>query len=147
MAVPLIVGEKVVGVLDMQSAKAGALSQENLVAFEALAAQLAVAIQNANLLAETVQARAELEAQAKRVSHANWADYLDAINKPDEIGFVFQQDKVIPLTEHLESKEDALDAPISVFGENLGNLVVELEEQSSNFKTKELLETVAHQMS
>jgi GAF domain-containing protein/HAMP domain-containing protein len=147
MAVPLIIGEKVVGVLDMQSAKAGALSEENLVAFEALAAQLAVAIQNANLLAETVQARAELEAQAKRLSRTNWADYLDAIHKPEEIGVVFQQDKVMPLTEELEPKEDALVVPISVLGENLGNLVVELDGQSPIADTKELVDTVARQVS
>ncbi len=147
MAVPLIIGGKVVGVLDMQSAKAGALSEESLVAFEALAAQLAVAIQNANLLAETVQARAELEAQAKRVSRANWADYLDAIHKPEEIGVVFQHDKVMPLTEELEPKENTLVAPISILGENLGNLVVELDGQSSIADTKELVDTVARQVS
>ena len=147
MAVPLMVGEKVVGVLDMQSAKAGALSQENLVAFEALAAQLAVAIQNANLLAETVQARAEVEAQAKRLSRANWTDYLDAIYKPEKIGFAYQQDEIAPLPEDWEPKQNALVAPISVLGENLGNLVIELDEQSRIADDKELLATVARQIS
>jgi GAF domain-containing protein/HAMP domain-containing protein len=147
MAVPLIVGEKVVGVLDMQSTKAGALSQENLVAFEALAAQLAVAIQNANLLAETVQARAELEAQAKRLSRSNWADYLDAIHKPEEMGFVFQQDKIAPLDGDLAPEENALVAAIAVLGEDLGNLVVELNEQSPVANARELVVTIARQVS
>jgi HAMP domain-containing protein len=47
MAVPLIVANKVVGVLDMQSREPGVLSKEVLPAFEALAGQLAVAIPGA----------------------------------------------------------------------------------------------------
>ena len=67
MAVPLMIGERVVGVLDMQSEIPGSLNQDILSAFEALAGQLAIAIQNANFLAETEQARAEVEAQARRL--------------------------------------------------------------------------------
>ncbi|MBU1880011.1 MAG: GAF domain-containing protein, partial [Chloroflexi bacterium] len=80
MAVPLIVGEKVVGVLDMQSSQPGVLNEEVLPAFEALAGQLAVAIQNANLLAETEQARAEVEKQAARLVRTGWNEYMDAIH-------------------------------------------------------------------
>ena len=99
MAVPLLIGDKVVGVLDMQSEHAGSLSTDILPAFEALAGQLAIAIQNATFLAETEQARAEVEAQARRLTRANWTDYLDAIHKPEETGFVFEQNKITPLTQ------------------------------------------------
>jgi HAMP domain-containing protein len=61
MAIPLLIGGKVVGVLDMQSAQGGALDQDVLPAFEALAGQLAIAIQNANFLAEIEEARKEVE--------------------------------------------------------------------------------------
>lgn len=60
MVVPLVVGDKVVGVLDLQSDKPNALAEENLPAFETLAGQLAVAIQNAALLNERQQAEAEI---------------------------------------------------------------------------------------
>lgn len=50
MSVPLIVGDKVVGVLDMQSDQVNVLTENNADAFEALAGQLAIAIQNAALL-------------------------------------------------------------------------------------------------
>jgi len=53
MAVPLLVGERVVGVMDLQSRHPGALSIENLQVFEALAGQLAVALDNASLFAQT----------------------------------------------------------------------------------------------
>ena len=150
MAVPLIIGERVVGVLDMQSEQAGALSQDTLSAFEALAGQLAIAIQNAAFLAETEQARTEVEAQAKRLSRANWVEYLDAIHKPEETGFIFEQNKIASLPSEEKSKlqmnPNALSAPIEVTGEELGNLVVEMEGQSPILRSTELVNTVARQV-
>lgn len=55
MAVPLISGNQVVGVLDMQSSRANSLNETVLPAFETLTAQLAVAIQNADLLTEMTE--------------------------------------------------------------------------------------------
>lgn len=146
MAVPLMVGEKVVGVLDLQSNQAGALSQDTLPAFEALAGQLTIAIQNANLLAEAQQARSEVEAQARRLTRANWVDYLDAVHKPEEIGFVFEQNKVTLLIQEEKAKDNAFISPISVTGESLGNLVVELTGESPIARTNELIDTVARQV-
>ncbi|CAG1015101.1 Methyl-accepting chemotaxis protein McpB [Anaerolineales bacterium] len=146
MAVPLLVGDRVVGVLDMQSEHAGSLNQETLPAFEALAGQLAIAIQNANLLEEAKQARAEVEAQARRLSRSNWAEYLDAVHNPEEIGFAFEQNQIVPLTQEQAVGENATTAPIAVTGETLGNLVVELEGESPIARTEELVNTVAAQV-
>jgi GAF domain-containing protein/HAMP domain-containing protein len=148
MAIPLIVDEKVVGVLDLQNNRRDSLNQDNLPGFEALAGQLAIAIQNANLLAETNQARAEVEAQARRLTRANWVDYMDAIHQPEEIGYVFNQNKIVPMNqaEQIQINDNALTVPISVTGESLGNLVVEMEGQSPIARTDELLNTVARQV-
>ena len=150
MAVPLIIGERVVGVLDMQSHEVNKLNQEELTAFEALAGQLAIAIQNATFLAETEQARADVESQAQRQSRANWKDYLDAIHKPEEIGFVYEQSKIAPITpveqSQLQINDNTLTASIAVIGESLGNLVVEMENQSPIARTSELVNIVARQV-
>ena len=148
MAVPLIVGDKVVGVLDMQSKEPGVLNDEILPAFEALAGQLAVAIQNANLLKETNEARAEVEKQVRRLARESWNEYLDAIHKPEEMGFVFGQNEVIPLvrTDDFQVSENALSAPISVTGEPLGSLRVKMDDSSSNDQALELVNVVARQM-
>ena len=148
MAVPLIVGEKVVGVLDMQSSNPGVLNEEALPAFEALAGQLAVAIQNATLVAEAQQARAEVEAQARRLVRTGWSEHLDAIHKPEHFGFVFDHNEVTSLDEESELADEsqAVSAPISLTGEELGSLVVELEEGNQNEKTSELVNTVARQV-
>jgi len=150
MAVPLIVGEKVVGVLDMQSSKPGVLNEEVLPAFEALAGQLAVAIQNAKLVAEAQEARAEVEAQARRLVRAGWNEYLDAIHKPEQFGFLFDQKGVAPLDladeEQVRAGGAALSAPISLAGETLGTLAIEVDEENKNEQASELLDVVARQV-
>ena len=149
MAIPLIVADKVVGVLDMQSGEAGVLTTEILPAFEALAGQMAVAIQNANLLAETEQARAQVETQARRLVREGWSEHLDAIHKPEQLGFMFAQNQVSSLADVDESDlpeaGHAISASISVTGESLGSLMVEIDETRRE-QTTELVNIVARQV-
>jgi len=148
MAVPLIVAGQVVGVLDMQSDKADLLTHEILPAFEALAGQMAVAVQNANLLAETEEARAQVESQARRLVRQGWDEHLDALHKPEKIGYVFDQNNVTPLDhiEMAETSEAAISAPITVTGEKLGSLVVELDNDLQTDQTSALIHVVASQV-
>ncbi len=60
LAIPLLIGERVVGVLNVQSDQPGTFTEENLSALSVLAGQLAVAIDNAALFAERQQAVADL---------------------------------------------------------------------------------------
>ncbi len=149
MAVPLIVADNVVGVLDMQSREPDVLNKEVLPAFEALAGQLAIAIQNANLLAETEQARALVEAQARRLVREGWSEHLDAIHKPEQIGFVFEHNKIVPLREADETEPEigkAVSVPISITGESLGSLVVEIDDETRREQTNDLVNVVARQV-
>ena len=69
LAVPILSGSQVLGVLDVQSLEVGGLDEADSQVVEALAAQLSTAIENARLFAETGQRLAELEA-VNRVSAA-----------------------------------------------------------------------------
>ena len=123
MAVPLTFGDKIVGVLDMQSEHPGALNDANLPAFEALAGQLAVAIQNAGLFTEIEEARSHVEAQVRRTTEQGWQDFLNAIERGHKMGFSFDQSNIIPLMDDALiplSPESALSAPIRVTGANVG---------------------------
>jgi GAF domain-containing protein/HAMP domain-containing protein len=150
MAIPLLVGEKVVGVLDLQSKQAGALSQEILPAFEALAGQLAIAIQNAKLLEEAQQAQAEVEVQARRLVRVGWDEHLDAIHKPEQIGFVFNRKEITPLVDATASQlpEDtkAISVPITVTGEALRAMAVEIDDETGRERTIALVNSVAQQV-
>jgi signal transduction histidine kinase len=64
MAVPMIVGENVLGVFDVQSDRAAGFSEEDANIYTTLASQVAVALQNARLYreqAETVERLRELD--------------------------------------------------------------------------------------
>ncbi|MBN2116825.1 MAG: GAF domain-containing protein, partial [Anaerolineales bacterium] len=125
MCVPLIVDEKVVGVLDMQSRQPGAFSETNLPAFEALAGQLAVAIRNAALFMEVQEARAEVEAQISRFTEQGWEDFLNAIHQGHRIGFAFDDSRVFrlrPETLATRSNGDGLNMPIAIAGARVGEI-------------------------
>ena len=126
------------------------MNEEILPAFDALAGQLAVAIQNANLLAETEQARAQVETQARRLVREGWNEHLDAIHKPEQLGFVFDHNKVSPLADVNESQipasKKSLSVPIAVTGESLGSLVVEIDDEARREQSSELINVVARQV-
>ena len=61
VAVPLRMGEEVIGVLDLQDDEVGAFDQGDVEALEVLAGQLAVALQNDRLFAQVAHAKQEWE--------------------------------------------------------------------------------------
>lgn len=148
MAVPLIIGDEVIGVLDMQSEQVGGLTEEMLPAFEALAGQLAIAIQNARLLEEAEKARQEAEKYARRLERQGWQEFLDGIRYPEQLGYLFEQEQVLPLEDAAAPMEspDALQVPIQVSGETIGMLTVELEESARTPQAMELLHAVSRQL-
>lgn len=150
MAVPLLVGDQVVGVLDMQSDQPGALNETNLPAFEALAAQLAIAIQNAALFSETRQARAEVEEQVRRLTEEGWQDFLDAVQHQERIGFAFEQNQAVRLGKEKLSAaptKGSLNVPIRVSNAEIGTVQIAGEEgQRWNSDDTELVQAVATQL-
>ncbi len=62
MALPLLAGDRVIGALDVQSVEPNAFDQQDLVALQTMADQLAIAIQNAGLLSREM----DLAAQRRR---------------------------------------------------------------------------------
>lgn len=60
LAVPVIAGEKLLGVLDVQADKTGQFQAENVQVYKILAAQLAVAIQNAYFFTEQLETAEKL---------------------------------------------------------------------------------------
>jgi len=148
VSVPLVVGERVVGVLDLQSTQPGTFTADNLPAFQALAGQLAIAIENADLFATAQQAREAVEAEARRLTRDSWQEFLNAVDRSEHLGFVYDQASLAPLTEPLPpGGEQALTVPIVVTGETVGAL--QLEAEANRIWTEaeaELVSSVARQV-
>jgi GAF domain-containing protein/HAMP domain-containing protein len=130
IAVPLLVGYQLVGVLDLQSEQIGAFSAESLPAFEALAGQLAVAVENAALFEQAQNARLEMETQAHRLTREGWQGFLDAIERKERIGFLYEDKSVHPSDETVSTAtgENTLSVPIEVIGEQVGAIQFEKED-------------------
>ncbi len=85
MALPLIASGQILGVIDVQSTEQSAFSDEDVVALQILADQIAIAIQNANLFSETEKALQASREVFGDVSREAWKKVLR--NQP-RIGYI-----------------------------------------------------------
>lgn len=85
MALPLVVGGQTLGALDVQSTEPQAFSEEDVATLQVLAEQLAVAIQNANLLRETEKALESARMGYGEMSREAWGKIL---REQPRIGFL-----------------------------------------------------------
>jgi GAF domain-containing protein/HAMP domain-containing protein len=147
MVVPLLIGERLVGTVDMQSIQAGALNKENLAAFEALAGQLAIAIENAALLAETEAARDTVEAHSRRLIREGWQDFLNAVERGERIGYTYDLKNVSPITEPVSPDPEGRAMLITIPVQNEPVGVFKLEsEQSWTKEDATLVDNIAQQL-
>jgi K+-sensing histidine kinase KdpD/CheY-like chemotaxis protein len=72
IALPLKVGDRMLGALDVQSEREAAFSDEDAVVLQALADQVAIAIQNARLFEETQRALEEVQALQRYYVAQEW---------------------------------------------------------------------------
>lgn len=77
VAIPLQIGEQVIGALDMQSIEPNAFDEEMLPTFQALADQLAIAIENARLFEQAQENLREFRELSRDVTHHSWEEFLE----------------------------------------------------------------------
>lgn len=142
MAIPLLLGNEVVGVLDLHSDQINGLTKENLPAFDALAGQLGIAIQNARLFTALEQARQETEKQSRLLTRENWDDFFDGVKQPNYL--TSQLSVPQPETKSLFIPEQLVRTPITLAGEPIGELLVTSPQWSE--EQHKLLNTVANQV-
>jgi len=75
IALPLRVGEEMIGALDVQSTESNVFSQEDINILSTLADQVSIAIQNAQQFEETRKALNEAETLAKQFAQTGWQQF------------------------------------------------------------------------
>lgn len=144
MSVPLLSGERLLGVLNMQSEHPNTFTQETLPAYEILAGQLAAAISNAYQFAEIEQTRVQVEAQSRLLARSGWDSYLDAVHQPEYLGAVYQNGEVETFTTPtVYTTEKNHIVPISVAGEEIGNVQLEIENGILTVEEQEIVTRLA----
>jgi PAS domain S-box-containing protein len=137
LAVPLIIGNRVLGVLDVQATQANAFTEEDIRVQTILAAQIAVALENARANEKTAKTVAELDTLTRHLTREGWQTYL-AETERSRIGFLFENNQLVSLPENgyqVSSSAKTLTQAIELRGEKVGQLVAtdsELEEEELN---------------
>ncbi len=76
MALPLRLGERIIGVLDVQSEKTSAFSQQDVNIIQTIADQLAISIDHARVVSEMQRNLEEYKSKAQTITQKEWADFL-----------------------------------------------------------------------
>jgi GAF domain-containing protein len=76
IAIPLTLGDEVIGALDVQSSGEAAFGAEDLAALSGLAEQITIALQNAQLFEQARDAIAQAEAAQERYLEKVWSEYV-----------------------------------------------------------------------
>lgn len=120
VALPIRLSGEMIGVLDIQSLEQNAFSIDDLEVFEILASQAGIAIQNARLYEQNVQALKDIEDAYRRLSGNTWNSLLQ---QADIKAFAYDGVSSRPLSEvQSNSKSTGLSVPVTVRGQVIGNL-------------------------
>ena len=105
VAIPLIVGNDILGVLDMQAIEAETFNEENLPVFQAMANQLASALQGTALYDEAQTAISRAEAVNRRLAADQWEGYLGRLGAGQGIGYEYDLEAPRPLQASISNGE------------------------------------------
>ena len=97
MALPLRLGERVIGALDVQSTDASAFDEDDVAVLQTMADQLAVAIENASLLHQMEQTVRELEVAYGRHTQEAWRTVARTSKQP--LGYRYRRLNVEPVVD------------------------------------------------
>jgi GAF domain-containing protein/HAMP domain-containing protein len=151
MALPLRVGERVIGALDVQSTQPNAFTDEDITTLATLADQVAIAIENARLFSEARQALSESEETFARFIKQEWTGFA---KQAKSSGYIFdgkrtspmdKKDKLeigrsLPQTGRLSLDKDAsqLFVPIRLRGQTIGFIDVKPKNENRKWTQDDL---------
>ncbi|MCA9933224.1 MAG: GAF domain-containing protein [Ardenticatenaceae bacterium] len=161
LAVPLLVGDHVLGVMDVQSDKVHYFTTEDINIQTTLATQVAVALQNAQQFEHTQLALEELSVLQQTLTREGWQAFLTADERPIQ-GYVASGKKLRPiwrkarsaeqetgnLLETLTTSETAVVNPVQIGGTIVGGLGIHLPANNNVTPQQQyLLQSLADQVS
>ncbi len=150
MALPLVVRGKVIGVLDVQSTEANAFKREDLEVLQILADQIALAIENTQLLQGSQKALAELEKlYGEQVAQA-WKQRLsdrEIIYQYNPVGSPLLKSEGESLVTEGDGSSHILTQDISFRGQSIGviDLLREADDENWSEDEKALVEEILEQ--
>ena len=141
LALPLLIRNKVLGVLDIQSNKPQAFSMDDIDVLQTLADQVAVAIENARLLDESEAALTQLEALTNVRTRDAWNQRLSGKGRVFTYTPLGLRAVKLPATS-----ENRVTIPLTLRGQKIGSIsLVRKGDTPINKSDEELIAEVASQ--
>ncbi len=148
MAVPLKVGDRVIGVLDVQSVEPEAFTDEDVAVLQTMADQIALAIENARLLEESRRALEELERLYGERAREAWQ--MVASSRPAAYCYTGVDVEPLLAPVPLAGEEDGrrLAVPIRLWGQTIGSILLRRREEQPAWSPEErrLAEEIGEQI-
>ncbi len=145
MAVPMIAGERLLGILDIQADSRDRFSEQDLIVQATLAAQISIALINAQTFEESEKARQQLDVLTRRLTREGWEDYMDSLTTDMSYSFGLESDGV-----EGEKANGALEAnliqSLNVQGEDIGQLALTIADETVG-DASEIVAAVASSLS
>ena len=142
MAVPILVGEQLLGVLDLQANSANHFTEQDMQIQTTLAAQTAIALQNARYFTQAEQAVSRLNSLTRRLTREGWTQFLQS---PERLAYGYDRQQVAPLVPGAQqgiAAEATLLQSLQVQGEDIGALSL-TEPQKLTAAAREIVAAVA----
>jgi len=121
MALPLRVGERMLGVLDVQSTRESAFDENDVAVLQSMADQVAVALENARLFQQNQDTLQELQATNRLLTREGWQSYVGQQQSRRRSEFT----SGAPTGS--ESATEPLTVPLELHGQTLGRLTLRRE--------------------
>ena len=162
LAVPIVLGEEVLGVLDVQSDTPNALDEDDQLALEGLCGQIAIAIESTRLRQEMEDRLRELDQLQRIMSRQGWQTFRTQRELATK-GYRFDQSSVQPVApnqlqagtagppvtgpDNLIGPQKVVISPMKVRGEVIGSLGIQDDpEHPLAAEDRELLDSISVQV-
>jgi GAF domain-containing protein/HAMP domain-containing protein len=156
MALPLIVGEQILGALDVQSLESQAFGEQDIATLQILADQLAIAIQNAHLFSETQEALEATRIAYGDISRDAWKRIIKTQSRVSYIAAApgsIQANNSAPSTDIIRTIESGdviisaegqtIGIPIKIRGQAIGALRLKKSDTGNTWSQEEIALAVA----
>jgi GAF domain-containing protein len=150
VALPLTVRNKVIGVLDIQSYEQQAFTQDDVTTLQAMADQVAMAIDNDRLLTDSQTSLRQLQTITAESTYRTWKTRLSRksngyLYTPSGVSTLVNSEDEVGSTEVTNPLEEKLAIPISLRNSKIGEII--LKRRGKNPKWTEREQQLAEQVS
>ena len=134
LAIPLVIHNRVIGVLDMQSTDSQALRYDEIELFQNMADQIAATIENTRMLSESQLVVSQLDVILNEETRQSWM--TESASRNPAFHYSTSGVKALEKPIHLKGK-NILDIPLVLRGQKIGKLSLQRKSEYQKWTTQE----------